>query len=90
MNESRPADRSAALVGAENGKVWFSAEYRWTAHLLANAKDSAGREFGSKSAFLEMVGLLLPAVTAAAEVAGRHVKLKVDNISKVYAWDKSI
>jgi len=51
-------------------------------------KDKKGSRFGSKTATLEALGLLLPFLTAPDLVRGRHVVLKVDNISLVYGWDK--
>jgi hypothetical protein len=51
-------------------------------------KVEVGLFFGSKSATLETVGLILPFVTNPLELTGQHIVLGVDNLSVVYACQK--
>ena len=40
-----------------------------------------GRGYGSRSAVLEEIGLLLPFLQSPKELTGRHVLLEVDNVT---------
>jgi hypothetical protein len=40
-----------------------------------------GRGYGSRSAVLEAIGLLLPFLQSPKELTGRHVLLEVDNVT---------
>jgi hypothetical protein len=40
-----------------------------------------GRGYGSRSAVLEAIGLLLPFLESPKELTGRHVLLEVDNVT---------
>jgi hypothetical protein len=88
VNRSLPGDRGAAAVGHANGQPTAVARLTWPFRFLTKAKSSNGNFFGSKSATLEAVGLLLPFLAFPAELAGHHVLLEVDNLSVVFAWDK--
>ncbi len=55
---------------------------------LSRDKGRGGAFFGSKSATLETVGLILPFVTKPSELVGQYIVLGVDNLSVVYAWEK--
>jgi len=52
------------------------------------AKNRNGKFFGSLSATLEAVGLLLPFLTEPMVMRGQHILLEVDNSSVCYAWEK--
>lgn len=81
-------DRGAASLRWENGVIRFCKILKWPSQLLHSVKDSKGKPFGSKSACLEMIGLLLPALEIPCVLQNRHVILEVDNISVVYSWQK--
>jgi len=87
-NVSEKGDRGVASVGHIEGKVTRVALIRWPENLLTVAKNRNGKFFGSLSATLEAVGLLLPFLTVPAGLRGKHVLLEVDNGSVVYAWEK--
>ncbi len=61
---------------------------RWPDRLLIGQKSRNGSFFGTKSATLEMVGLLLPFLTNPKALKGKHVHLKVDNKAVVFGWQK--
>jgi hypothetical protein len=88
VNCSVPKDRGAAAVGHCRGQIIAIARVLWPTKFIMTAKSSERKFFGSKSATLEAVGLLLPFLAFPADVAGRHVLLEVDNLSVVYAWEK--
>jgi hypothetical protein len=87
-NVSEKGDRGVASVGHIEGKVTRVALIRWPENLLSVSKNRNGKFFGSLSATLEAVGLLLPFLTVPAGLRGKHVLLEVDNSSVVYAWEK--
>jgi hypothetical protein len=88
VNCSVPKDRGAAAVGHRKGKITAIARIVWPKNFIMSAKSSERKYFGSKSATLEAVGLLLPFLGFPADLARRHVLLEVDNLSVVYAWEK--
>ena len=50
-------------------------------------KDEKGCWFGSKSATLEAVGLLLPLIVFPEFVTGKQLVFKVDNIAVMWGWN---
>ncbi len=88
VNCSIPNDRGAAAVGHRKGKVTAVARVIWPKSFILSAKSSERKFYGSKSATLETIGLLLPFLAFPMDLAGRHVLLEVDNLSVVYAWEK--
>ncbi len=87
-NVTTDGDRGAASVGYTSGKIFFCGGGRWPVDLLTKRKDRCGKFFGTKSTFLESVGLLIPFVTIPSKLRSRHVLLQVDNLNVVYAWEK--
>jgi hypothetical protein len=87
-NISKPGDRGVASVHFGKDHPIYASIIRWPTHLLTRDKGRSGAFFGSKSATLETVGLILPFVTNPAELVGRHIVLGVDNLSVVYSWQK--
>ncbi len=87
-NISEPGDRGVASVKFFGDRPIYASIIRWPTHLLTRDKGRSVAFFGSKSATLETVGLILPFVTNPAELVGRHIVLGVDNLSVVYAWRK--
>jgi hypothetical protein len=63
-------------------------QIKWPDQFILKAKSSENLAFGSKSATLETVGLILPFLSFPDQLAGQHVLLEVDNLSVVYAWEK--
>jgi hypothetical protein len=87
-NISKPGDRGVASIHFGGDRPIYASIIRWPTHLLTRDKGRSGAFFGSKSATLEAVGLILPFVTNPAELVGRHIVLGVDNLSVVYSWQK--
>jgi hypothetical protein len=81
-------ERGVASVGHEGDRIVAISTLRWPKHLLIGQKSRNGSFFGTKSATLEMVGLLLPFLTNPRELKGKHVHLKVDNKAVVFGWKK--
>jgi hypothetical protein len=87
-NISVPGDRGVASIQCEGNRPTWVGILRWPERLLTKEKGRGGAFFGSKSATLETVGLILPFVSIPNKLAGQHVVLGVDNSSVVYAWEK--
>jgi len=69
----------------EDGKIVFATQVFWPEE-FKTAKDEMGKRFGDKTTTLEMIGLLLPVLLCPELLSGKHVILKVDNISCYYGW----
>jgi hypothetical protein len=87
-NVTVDGDRGVASVGHRGGKILSVCVVKWPPRLLRSQKSSLGAFFGSKSATLETVGLLLPFLTQPKLLQERHVRLEVDNMAVVFAWKK--
>jgi hypothetical protein len=81
-------ERGVASVGHDGEKITAVGILRWPDCLLIGQKSSTGAYFGTKSATLEMVGLLIPFLTNPAVLKGKHVMLQVDNKAVVFGWRK--
>ena len=79
-NVSEKGDWGVASVGHIEGKVTRVALIRWPENLLTVAKNRNGKFFGSLSATLEAVGLLLPFLT----VTHRGCQKRAVMAKKVY------
>ena len=88
VNSSKEGDRGVASIGHECGRIFFAGGMKWPLNLLTEEKDSEGKFFGSKSAALECIGLLIPLMCVPWLVANRYVHLMVDNSSLTYVWEK--
>jgi hypothetical protein len=88
VNRTVTGDRGAASVGHRKGEVHSIALIKWPDEFILRAKSSERLFFGSKSATLETVGLLLPFLAFPSSLAGQQILLEVDNISVVYGWEK--
>jgi hypothetical protein len=87
-NLTIPGDRGVASV-EHSGETPLSVTIlKWPERLLTSQKSRTGKFFGSKSATLEAVGLLLPFLTNPKRLCGKHVVLQVDNTAVVRAWSK--
>jgi hypothetical protein len=69
-----------------DGEFCYAHQYFWPKE-LQNKKDSKGARFGSKTLFLELVGLIAPFLLVPNQVKNVHVILNVDNIACFYAWE---
>ena len=69
----------------EDGKIIYATQLFWP-DAFRLAFDKKGKFFGNKTATLEMVGLILPFLLCPELIQGKHIVLKVDNISCYYGW----
>ena len=60
----------------------------WPKSLLVDAKDDRGNYVGSKTATLEVVGILLPFLSIPRNLAGKNLLFRVDNMAVVYGFQK--
>jgi hypothetical protein len=87
VNLSIESDRGAACIEILEEEVVWWATITWPLEFLNNARDSKGAYFGSKSATLEMIGVILPFLSIPQELAGKNLVIFVDNMSIVYGWE---
>jgi hypothetical protein len=87
VNHSIENDRGAACIEIGGEEVVWWSTITWPLEFLNNARDLKGAYFGSKSATLEMIGVLLPFISSPQLIAGKHVVFHVDNMSIVYGWE---
>jgi len=80
-------DRAVACVGGDCiDSLWAWSRLVWPVSLLTGRTDCDGKSFGSKSTFLESLGLMLPFLAFPTLLAGRHICFRVDNMAVVYGW----
>jgi len=83
-----PAARGAASVSLDkDGQVLFACRVTWPSYFLNEARDGKGSLFGCKSTTLELIGLLLPFLSAPSLLAGRHIVLQVDSLPALFGWE---
>ena len=87
-NSSNEGDRGVASIGHVGNRIFFAGGMRWPLNLITEERDSEGKLFGSKSAALECVGLLIPIMCVPQLLVNKYVHLTVDNSSLTYAWEK--
>jgi len=87
-NVTENGERGAASIGFEDGEIYYCGTVRWPNDLMTNRKDCHGKFFGSKSTFLETIGLLIPFLTIPEKLAGQYITLYLDNVNVVYGWDR--
>ena len=79
--------RGVSCIGGENlESIWGWSRLSWPEGLLTHMKDEKGCWFGSKSATLEAVGLLIPMIVFPEYVAGKQLVFKVDNTAVMWGW----
>jgi hypothetical protein len=88
INATVPGDQGVASIGFTETGPNFCGGFKWPFSLLTRAKDENGTWMGSKSTFLECVGLLIPFLTEPNMLKNKYVILEVDNINLVYGWEK--
>jgi hypothetical protein len=86
VNLSMPNDRGVACVNILNGEVSWWCRVVWPMQFLNEEMDEKGCFYGSKTATLEVLGLLLPFLCIPEQLAGRSVVMYVDNMAVVYGW----
>jgi hypothetical protein len=87
INHSLENDRGAASFEVANDQVVWWAQATWPLSFVNSARDTRGCFYGSKTATLEAVGLLMPFLSIPEDLAGQNVVLYVDNMSLVYGWE---
>jgi hypothetical protein len=68
-----------------DGEVCMANQTFWPTELRYLC-DSKGAKFGSKTLFLEIIGLLAPFLLVPDLIKGTHVILNVDNLGCYYGW----
>jgi hypothetical protein len=68
------------------GEICLAAQWFWPSE-LKDKLDSKGARFGSKTVFLELIGLLIPFILIPDIIKNSHVCLFVDNIGCYYGWE---
>jgi hypothetical protein len=82
---------SEKLVGCGNigfnfdGTICFAHQLFWPKEFLMKI-DGKGSRFYCKTCTLEMIGIIIPFLLAPEMLAGKYVKVLVDNIGCVYGW----
>jgi hypothetical protein len=87
VNHSTENDRGAASLEVLEDRVSWWMQVTWPLQFINSAMDSRGCSFGSKTATLEAVGLILPFLAIPESLTGRNVVLYVDNMSLVFGWE---
>jgi len=87
-NVTKVGDRGAASIGFQNDKIFFCGTAKWPYGLMSIRRDSRGKFFGTKSTFLESVGLLIPFLTIPEKLSGQYITLYLDNLNVIYGWDR--
>ena len=76
----------SCIGGDDLDSIWGWSRLSWPEGLLTERKDEKGSWFGSKSATLEAVGLLIPLIVFPETVAGKQLIFKVDNTAVMWGW----
>ena len=80
--------KGVSCIGGENVEnIWGWSRLSWPEGLLTKMKDEKGCWFGSKSATLEAIGLLIPLIVFPEYVAGKQLVFKVDNTAVMWGWN---
>jgi hypothetical protein len=81
-------DAGVACIMVQEDTVQWWGDLSWPKKFIEQEVDEKGARFGSKTATLEAIGVLLPFLTIPEELIGQHVIFEVDNIAVVYGWEK--
>jgi hypothetical protein len=75
------------LIGTdEKGDMVLAYQLWWDKEMIENHKDGKGSRYGSKTATLEMVGVILPFLLIPEQLAGQHVVCRVDNMACMFRF----
>jgi hypothetical protein len=78
----------AASVGFnEDEEIFFANRVFWPEKWKGGVFDRKGANFESKTATLELVGLMLPLLLIPEKLQNQHIVFKVDNLSCVFGWE---
>ena len=81
------AGKGVSCIGGDDvNKIWGWSRLSWPEGLLTQIRDEKGSWFGSKTATLEAVGLIIPFIVFPEVVAGKHLVFKVDNAAVMWGW----
>jgi len=86
-------DDSVSKVGSgcigldEDGIPCLAFQYFWQVKERSSFVDCSGKFLGSKTTFLEFVGVLIPFLLIPDKLCNQHVVVRVDNIGCIYAWE---
>ncbi len=88
QKNSKSSDRiGCGILGInETGDTMLAFQLWWPDSFAKQKTDSKGSRFGSKTATLEMIGVILPFLLIPKQLIGQHVVLKVDNLACVYGY----
>ena len=71
----------------EDGMIITCFQYIWNNDMICFMKDSKGARFGSKTATLEMVGIVLPFLLYPKWLVNQHVVFSTDNMGCFFGWE---
>jgi hypothetical protein len=75
------------IVGIdEKGDTVLAFQLWWNREMIEKHEDSKGSRYGSKTATLEMVGVILPFLLMPEQLTNQHVVCRVDNMACVYGF----
>jgi len=87
MKRNVSEDVGVGCIGFDiNGEVILTHQLFWPKS-LAEKKDEKGASFGSKTIFLESIGLLIPFLLIPDKIKCAHVVLNVDNMGCYFGWE---
>ena len=82
--------RGAGIGGVglnEEGEVNMCFQYLWKEEMITKKKDDKGARMGSKTTFLETVGMTVSWLTYPEEMAGKHIVMSTDNTGCFFGWE---
>jgi hypothetical protein len=80
-------DAGVACIRIQEDRVVWWGDLTWPKKFIEQEVDERGARFGSKTATLEAIGVLLPFLTIPEDLLGQHVTSEVDNIAVVFGWE---
>ena len=76
----------SCIAGSSKDDVWGWTRLSWPDKLLTETRDEKGIFYGSKSTFLESIGMLLPLLTFPHMIWGRDIVFMIDNAAVMFGW----
>jgi hypothetical protein len=84
-NGSWKANIGCGVVGLDEGSdTCFAYQLWWPKTFITEKTDEKGARFGSKTATLEQIGVLLPLLLIPEKLANQHIIFRTDNIACVF------
>jgi hypothetical protein len=87
-NVTEIGDPGVASIGFAKNEILSVSILKWPISFMKKKWGAIGKGYGSRSAVLEAIGLLLPFLQMPKALIGKHILLEVDNATVVYAWEK--